>query len=262
MQTRSAERRTAFTLIELLVVITIIAVLASMLLPAIAMVREAAGKTSCAGRMRQVGMIMQTYASEHEDILSPPMVAGGDTPAEWSFPNTVVYCMGVLLGQYDEIISSQGNRYFGGATPKGRDSVFHCPRDPRRNPGAYNISYGMNVEIIPIVNGAPAGQDPWIYAARRVNQFRQPSELVISADSYDARFDPGWGSIPPCLMLSTSVAINGGGNWGLGVANSYYDWVNWHRNGANLLYLDGHVRTSANPTADCASKVAWFTPPP
>ena len=74
--------RHAFTLIELLVVISIIAILAAMLLPAIGMVRTQAKKTDCANRMRQMGLALGNYIQGNEGQY-PIGNTGGGNWAAW-----------------------------------------------------------------------------------------------------------------------------------------------------------------------------------
>src|SRR5690606_15992245 len=59
----------AFTLVELLVVIGIIALLISMLLPALNRARQSANNVRCLSNLRQMGTAVEIYANMHQGIL-------------------------------------------------------------------------------------------------------------------------------------------------------------------------------------------------
>lgn len=66
---RPAPRASGFTLVELLVVIGIIAVLISVLLPALNRARRSANSLTCQAKLKQIGQLIQIYANENKDSL-------------------------------------------------------------------------------------------------------------------------------------------------------------------------------------------------
>ncbi len=79
---RSHMRAAGFTLIELLITIAIIAILASMLLPALNAAREKSYKISCNSNLRQLGFAMMNYTGDNDDYY-PRARASADTAYGW-----------------------------------------------------------------------------------------------------------------------------------------------------------------------------------
>lgn len=88
----SAERK-CFTLIELLVVIAIIAILSSLLLPALSAAKESGKSIVCLSNQKQIGFAFLMYAHDTEREYLPPMAYknGVNTIDKTWYPNTLVY---------------------------------------------------------------------------------------------------------------------------------------------------------------------------
>ena len=94
MTARRRASTRAISLVELLVVIGIIAILIAMLLPSISRAREQANRTRCENNIRQIGLALAVYVSDHGEypvldatgVFNPPpdpqqQGGGGLSPA-------------------------------------------------------------------------------------------------------------------------------------------------------------------------------------
>lgn len=126
---RPVPRRGGFTLIELLVVISIIAVLMSLILPAVQSAREAARRTQCASNIRNLSLAVTNFATGRGGGL-PKLDEGG---LNWPV---------CLLGYLDRGDLTQANNVALYKTIALE--VFGCPDDALNFKATNGISYVAN----------------------------------------------------------------------------------------------------------------------
>lgn len=113
-----------FTLIELLVAIAIIAILASMLLPALNQARERARGTSCMNNLKQIGLAETQYAGDFND-----QIAVGRSTGDLAWPlNCWQYRLRSYIGYDGKVGTNEYNYAIYGQRP---GCVMFCPSNQR-----------------------------------------------------------------------------------------------------------------------------------
>ncbi|MBN8526725.1 MAG: type II secretion system protein [Planctomycetes bacterium] len=226
---RITSPRNAFTLIELLVVISIIAILAAMLLPAIGLVKEGANKMKCGGNLRQVGMAMMVYIGEWEGRLPYHVDGNGNSRGHegaW-LDYMLADHLGFQVPDNYTANSATGNR------------VWLCPNGTYRS---LKVIWG-GTRTVWVDGGGNAG----------IYDHENNYEGAFSQPYFDSAADGSelhLGKFRKTSQIPWQFCSNRGAPPGTGYAG--LQGISYHAKGARpTLFLDGHMKVLTSPLA-CA----------
>lgn len=208
MRTQYLRPKAGFTLVELLTVIVIIGVLAGLSVVVISKARESSRNTTCINRLRQIGVALQLFASDHRGQIPWRSYEPENNPLEGK-------------SQWHRWILELG--YLDSTDGPLRSNVFYCPSwkpvDPNDttdgiNPIHAHYRYGLRL-------WAPPGQTFNAGRLLPLNAIQNPARFFLVADSY----------------YTTT------GTQGYQIAPGQEEWrVHLrHSHNANTLFADGHV---------------------
>ena len=254
---RRKEQAFGFTLIELLVVVSIIALLVSILMPALAKAREMAKRAVCSANLHSIGNVAHQYASDNKDFLwlqatnknnGPDFLA--DDPTTWHNdnrprPNVAPYF--IRVSNRELLRKSYGMS----------DELWVCPSYLSQNPGL--LSKTGTLVPVNIADISPEDPVEELYKYYKWNNlpFWPPTyvlgyfNLVDMRDLYLTYPPEGYVEKSPRRMsekgdrylFSDVTMVWVDYDWG-----NPYTWIA-HRSkgktsppaGGNLCLLDGHV---------------------
>ncbi|HAI12747.1 MAG TPA: hypothetical protein DCM28_13650 [Phycisphaerales bacterium] len=239
-------KKPGFTLIELLVVISIIALLISILLPALASARGAVRASKCLVNIKSQAMAIHLYASDYKDYAPPYYIrrASGTWEGPAGYPSWADAFLSdaILLGQYtqNETTETGGQTLYGAFRNGG---VWDCPDYPV-GVGFNQSRYCLNSRFYVRLDASYKWATMW-----RVASAKKPSTLMATADSDGAGYHTGYGNE---FYTITDELADTSGTFSIGTPTYRNNLRKRHhgRTTVNISFIDGHAANFKTPRED------------
>jgi prepilin-type N-terminal cleavage/methylation domain-containing protein/prepilin-type processing-associated H-X9-DG protein len=253
----SQTRRNGFTLIELLVVIAIIAILISLLVPAVQKVREAAARMQCQNNLKQLALALHGYHDANkkfppgaqDTVLPSPNPTNSATLIQGT--SWIVFILpyieqNAVFMQYN--FTQAYNSVANGAVGSAIIPVLYCPSGPAAN---RILDPNTNLTTNPTthyygVMGPGGATNPTIFTVNGVN-YSTPVGNPVTNGSYGtlgilSRYTDATGSVTTGRLIKVTEITDGTSNTLIvgercmfphpSGTNEYRSWIRGNASGA------------------------------
>ncbi len=229
-----------FTLIELLVVISIIAILSSLLLPALVLAKVKAQSVQCLTNLKQLQLAWITYSQDFNDVL-PPNSDRGNEGLDSENPAWVAGTMSYTVNPDNfntDLLVGQQLAAFGSLGPYTKNpTIYHCPGDKSTAPfsGTARLrvrSYSMNSWVgYATRDWLQPTVPPFFKLNCRMSDLVSPgpSDTWVFIDEREDSINDGW--------FAVDMVDQGPNGFWVDLPASYHNHV------GTLSFADGHCQS-------------------